>query len=335
MSKLQESLPASLSKLPEQELIARLNIATNPRIFSVTVSATGNNSTEAQALATTAAAVLVEYARVSEESVEATLTSASEQRRALLSERLAATYAAIETKVKEASEEKLRSALADFIVRGGETDQFRGVLISLARVQADPNLPFLLSEAAALEAEVSDLARLDGQLALATVTKESPLFVAVPEETVKALGERPIRGRNLAFLGGLGGLLVGWIAANYLERYRMQVLSAGAALEISSDSREQIRTARGAPDTAQSRDQTASDPELLVSIPTDLPIQQPMSARRTRRSARSRQSEKATAESPTQARSTERSGEASNGSRLDSADKGNETTLAFGGFGNE
>jgi hypothetical protein len=332
MSRLRESLPESLSDLPEQELITMLNVATNPRIFNVTISATGRDGAEAQTLATAAASILVDYAKVSEDSVEVTLTSANEQRRTLLSERLAATYAAIEAKVNAASEEELRVALADFVVRGGETDQFRGVLISLARVQADPNLPFLLSEAAALEAEVSDLARLDGQLALATVTDKSPLFIAVPEETVKALGERPIRGRNLAFLGGLGGLLVGWIAANYLERYRMQALSAGSALETSSDSQAQTRTDHGAPHVVQRHGQMASDAELS---PADSPVEQPMSPRRTRRSARSRQSEKATAESPSRALSTERTDEGSNGSSLEPVDKSNEPTLAFGGMQNE
>jgi hypothetical protein len=221
LDRLRGLLPESLADLPQEQLLPMLEITPNQRIFNVTISSTADTASDARALTTAAASILTDYARISEQNVETALVGSQDQRRELLTQELGKTYAAIEEKIRVANEADLRVSLSDFVARGGDTDQFRGILSNLARVQADPELAFLLSRATALEGQIADLVEMNEGLTLSVESADSPLFEATPVETVEALGEKPIRGRNLAFLGGLGGLLVGWLLANYLERFRL------------------------------------------------------------------------------------------------------------------
>ena len=330
MSRLRDSLPAPLAKLPEPELATRLNVTANQRIFNISVEATGEDSPDAEALAAAAATILVDYAKTSEDTVEAALRTAHDQRRALLSERLVATYGAIESKIRAAGEENIRTALSDLVARGGEADQFRGILISLARVQADAELPFLLSEPAALETEVTELAELDGQLSLATVTDESPLFVAVPAETVEALGEPAIRGRNLAFLGLLSGLIMGWIGANYLERYRA---SSGTVLAEESsppDSSGMPSSPRRTP-----RMNARASQAMLTAETEDTGRHSQPADQRSRRSSRSRPASRPAQEGPSGAGAEPVSGRMNADAEETRGRELTEPSLAFGGGHND
>ena len=219
IGRLRSELPMPLSNLPIELLKANIKVTANENLFLVSVAATGSTSDDAAVLAEVASDVLVKYATESEAEAVRVLSEGLGQRRTTASTRLEEVYAAIEAKVQTAGLPSMQLALANLLAGGAaEADQFRTALINLARSSRDPELLLLQTQVDVLEAELKSVGQEQERLTLLQQANTPPAVVTLPTETANRETEPKVQRRNLAFLGGLGGLLVGWVIANGLER---------------------------------------------------------------------------------------------------------------------
>lgn len=220
ISRLQAALAARGVVLPEARLRAKLRVTPDRGLLRITIETTANDSTQAEALVQEAATLLIDQAAAEEKRTRESLANSQSQTDELIS-RLADTYKRRTALLNSLGAPSLQIALAEALKRGaGGGDvvtEFRRIVQDMAVATSDPNLAAVNAEVQALETELADNARNKELLNLA-LKGDKPVFVLNPVDTVAVEGQSPVRTRDLLILGTGGGLLLGWLMANTLER---------------------------------------------------------------------------------------------------------------------
>ena len=208
-----------------------LKITANPSLFRIELHAEGGSERVTDALVTTGAQVLMDRASAEEERSTQQFIDDLEQARQTLAGRLVVLQGSREKLLQDALATKELSALvspetlslaADLpLLRGSSPEldrQMRDLITAVVRLVGEPNLILADLE---MEAAQKQLGGIDAALQGLNVNlrHSAPVLLLVPTETVEMEGS-PVGKRDLLLLGGVTGLLVGWVGVNLAEWIR-------------------------------------------------------------------------------------------------------------------
>ena len=209
-----------------------LKITANPSLFRIELHAEGGSERVTDALVTTGAQVLMDRASAEEERTTQQFIDDLEQARLTLAGRLVVLQGSREKLLQDALATKELSALVSpetlslaaglSLLRSGSSPeldrQMRDLITAVVRLIGEPNLILADLE---MEAAQKQLGGIDAALQGLNVNlrHSAPVLLLVPTETVEMEGS-PVGKRDLLLLGGVTGLLVGWVSANLAELVR-------------------------------------------------------------------------------------------------------------------
>ncbi|MEO8457522.1 MAG: hypothetical protein ABI559_06895 [Chloroflexota bacterium] len=212
---LQDRLAAQGVIVPAAALAKKVVFKPDVGLFRVTVTASDASATNAQIIADTAAALVTDDITAEEGRVKADLTSTTALQQTQLLAQLNAVYAARTTELANVGEPAIRAALDDLVRSGVGQDPsktFTALVANLARLGSDPQLAVLNSQATSLETQLGALSDLQRSFS-DQILQGKPLSVVDPTSTVQLAPPTALRTRDLALMGIVAGLVLGWIAA--------------------------------------------------------------------------------------------------------------------------
>jgi hypothetical protein len=225
LSNLEASLRAKGVTLPDGALERSLRFTANQGLFRVTIEATADVPNDAQIIAETAAQQLITDTKAEESRIVASLNTTSEQQETQLLTRLAQVYQARIDRLAALGEPTLRAALDEMVRRGigaNLNTDYSLLVQDLARLSADPELAILNSEASSLETQLAQISETQRNYS-AELLQGDPVSVVTPVETVPLLPTASLRARDVAVMGLIVGLVLGWIAANMAESAQLNL----------------------------------------------------------------------------------------------------------------
>lgn len=207
------------------DLEKRVRFTTNDTLFRITVEATAEVPNDARIIAEAAATLLIADAAAEEDRIKDALTASSEQEEVQLLSRLNEVYDERIERLDELGDDMLREAL-DELVRtgvGADLDQeFSDLVQDIARLSADPELAVLNSEASSLESQLATLSETKRNFSTEFLQGD-PVSTVTPTETVLLVPPKTLRTRDMALMGMVVGLVLGWVAANMAESSQLNI----------------------------------------------------------------------------------------------------------------
>jgi hypothetical protein len=225
LANLEDALKAKGVTLPEGQLERSARFTANEALFRITVEATAPVPNDAQLIAETAAEQLILATKAEEDRIKESLTASSEQEEAQLLSRLSEVYQQRIDRLAALGDATLRAALDEVVRRGVGANlsvEFSQLVQDLARLSADPDLALLNSEATSLESQLAELSETQRQFSTEFL-QGNPVSVVTPVETVPLPPPTALRTRDLALMGLIVGLVLGWIAANTAESMQLNL----------------------------------------------------------------------------------------------------------------
>jgi hypothetical protein len=223
LSALDTALKAKGVRLPDGKLESSVRFTSNPGLFRVTIEATADVPNDAKLIADTAAEQLIIDTKAEETRIVQSLTATGAQQETQLRTRLNEVYQSRIDRLNALGEPTLRSALDELVRRGLNADlgvSYTNLVTDLARISGDPELAVLNSEAASLETQLAALSESQRNYS-AAILQGDPVSTVTPVETVPLPPPTTLRTRDVAVMGLVVGLVLGWIAANTAESMQL------------------------------------------------------------------------------------------------------------------
>ena len=228
-AKSQQFLTRLGAKLAEQGVIAPtpvlskdLTVTADLGLHRVKVEAQGGSAEQTELIANQAAQLLIADAAEEQTRVSNSLNTSTSQRATDLQNRLSQVYLQRVDRLKALNLATYELSINSLIRQGREFD---AIMENLARLTGDGTLARLNLEATAIETELATLANQGDS----TVDSLQALFLVDPARTVPTNLTSTLGGMEAAVIGGILGLVLGWIAANFAERWRPKDAEAEAA----------------------------------------------------------------------------------------------------------
>ena len=136
-----------------------------------------------------------------------------------LTDNLNKVYADRTAELATIGEPAVTQAMNDLIARGASSDSvatFQTLIADLARINSDPQLAILNSEAQTLEKQIGDLSATQNSFSEDSLGG-TPIAVLDPVNTVELPAVDGLRTRDMLLMGGIAGLVVGWLLASALN----------------------------------------------------------------------------------------------------------------------
>jgi hypothetical protein len=218
---LQDRLAAQGVIIPSTALAKKVAFKADIGLFRVSVIASSANANDAQLIADTAAALMIDDISAEETRVKTDLTATTNAQQTQLLAQLNDVYTRRTAELALVGEPAIRTALDDLVRNGVGQDPsktFTNLVADLARLGSDPQLAVLNSQATSLEQQLGALA--DTQRSFSDqILQGRPLSIVDPTTTVQLAPSNSLRTRDLALMGLVAGVVLGWIAAAAADGY--------------------------------------------------------------------------------------------------------------------
>jgi hypothetical protein len=218
---LQDRLATQGVTIPAAALGKKVTFKADIGLFRVAVTATSAEAKDAQLIADTAAALMIDDVTAEEGRVKADLTATTNAQQTQLLAQLNDVYTRRTAQLATLGEPTIRAALDDLVRQGVGQDTsktFSTLVADLARLASDPTLAVLNSQATSLEQQLAGLA--DTQRSFSDqILQGKPLSIVDPTTTVQLPQATGLRTRDLALMGLVAGVVLGWIAAAVVDGF--------------------------------------------------------------------------------------------------------------------
>ncbi len=212
---LQDRLAAQGLIIDAGVLARKVNFAADTGLFRIAITASAGSGNDANLIASTASQLMIDDVTAEETRVKAELTTTTAQQQTQLLAQLNTVYTERTAELALAGEPEVRTALDDLVRNGVGQDvskTYSALLADLARIGGDPQLAVLNSQAESLEEQLATLS--DTQRSFSDqILQGNPLSIIDPVNTVELPKANALRTRDLALMGIIAGLVLGWIAA--------------------------------------------------------------------------------------------------------------------------
>jgi hypothetical protein len=249
LKQLNDRLAAQGLILSDAALARKIDFKPVAGLARVDITAEAGLAGDAQLMASTAAALMVEEITDEENRIRESLTAATTEQQTQLLARLDQVYQGRIARLAALGEPALREGLDNLIRSGVGTDvstSYQTLVQDLARISGDPELAVLNSEAESLERQLASLS--DAQRSFSPeILRGAPVSIVDPVDTVQLPPSTSLRTRDLGLMGLVAGLVLGWVVAsladgwvigNRMERARREeweTATAGVGRFFSND----------------------------------------------------------------------------------------------------
>lgn len=219
IKELSDRLAAKGLAVDQTTLARKLTFAADPAFFRVSITAKAGNENDAEMIAQTAADLMVEDVTAEETRVRTDVSQSLLLQQQRLTDRLNEVYADRTTELAAIGQPAVTEALNNLIALGGAPDvttAFNTLVADLSRINSDPQLAVLNSQAASIEAQLAALAATQSTLSDDSLSA-APMSIIDPVDTVELPAAEGLRVRDMLVMGGIAGLVVGWLAAVMLD----------------------------------------------------------------------------------------------------------------------
>ncbi len=228
-SRLDDRLAEKGLVISETELADKVKVTSEPEIYRITVRADGATNEEATLLTQTTTDLLIEEAASEERRIRDSMTVANSLRTTDLVTQLNDVYGRRLVLVRQLDPSVIGASPSSLIQQGNSA--FTDIMRNLARLTGNPELALLNARAEALEAELQSIASNQQIFDAEVLRAGQPLFIVSGVETVSQTAEALLGMSESVLIGGVGGLILGWVSANTAEGIRRRRRSSGAATE--------------------------------------------------------------------------------------------------------
>lgn len=223
--------------MSEAAASGKVNVTSDRGLVRVNIEAKAGTEELANAVASSMAAILIDRMASEEQNLSETLAGDTESKRTDLLNDLTDVYQKRKDRLELLDAGTLQTALDDVVRRGVGSDlvdEFKKIVNDIAFTTGDSQLAILNSEAESIEAQLGVLSEAERSVTIGA--GEAPVFLLNPVETVGTPLDVAKR-RDMALLGLIGGLVLGWIVANSTESYmvKRRAASVGQAPAAEPD----------------------------------------------------------------------------------------------------
>jgi hypothetical protein len=200
-------------------LSRKVKYTSDPQLFRVDITATSASPQEAQIMAQTAGDLLMKDVTDEELRIRAALNASTDQQQAQLLSRLTTVYEARTARLAALGQPALMEALDNMVRRGVSGDitaEFTTLVADLARISSDTELTVLNSDAASLEQQLARLSESRRGYS-DEILIGAPISTVDPVDTSTVPLASSLRTRDLAMMGLVAGLVLGWIIATMAD----------------------------------------------------------------------------------------------------------------------
>ncbi len=216
---LQDRLAAQGLVIDAGVLARKVTFKADTGLFRIAITASAASGNDAQLIAQTAAGLVIDDVTAEEARVKADLTTTTTQQQTQLLAQLNTVYTQRTAELATIGEPAIRTALDDLVRNGvGQdlTKTYATLVADLARIGSDPQLAVVNSQAQSLEEQLATLS--DTQRSFSDqILQGKPLSIIDPVNTVQLPPATSLRTRDLAVMGVIAGLVLGWIAAAVVD----------------------------------------------------------------------------------------------------------------------
>lgn len=200
-------------------LARKVTFSADPGLFRVLITVNSQSPDDAQLIAQTAAQQMIDDTSQEETRVITGVQENLAQEQQKLTDRLNQVYADRDAKLASLGDAQISQALNDLIAKGIGPDlasTFDTLVADLARVSSDTELALMNGEAKSLESQLDEVS--DGQSRFSgNSLTGTPVTIINPVSTVQLPAPDGLRIRDMALMGGLAGLVLGWFVAVGLD----------------------------------------------------------------------------------------------------------------------
>lgn len=200
-------------------LSRKVKFISNPGLFRVDITATASDPAVAQTIAQTAADLLAKDVTDEETRIRTALNSSTDQQQVQLLARLTTVYEQRTARLALLGQPALMEALDNMVRRGVTADlgaQFTTLVGDLARITSDTELTVLNSEASSLEVQLAQLSESRRGYS-DEILIGAPVSIVDPVDTSPVPLASSLRSKDLALMGLIAGLVIGWIVATLAD----------------------------------------------------------------------------------------------------------------------
>jgi hypothetical protein len=196
-------------------LARKVTFKADPGLFRIAITASAASANDAQLIADTASQLVIDDVTAEETRVKADLTQTTAQQQTQLLTQLNTVYTQRTSELATVGEPAIRTALDDLVRNGVGQDiskTYTSLVADLARIGSDSQLAVLNSQAQSLEQQLATLSETQRSFS-DQILQGKPLSIIDPVNTVQLAPPNSLRLRDLALMGIIAGLVLGWIAA--------------------------------------------------------------------------------------------------------------------------
>jgi hypothetical protein len=221
--------------IDEPTLARKLTVSADPGVFRIAISVTAGSSGDAELITQTAAQEMIDDVTAEETRVTQELSTNIATQKLTLTDDLNQIYASRTRELASIGQPSVTQALNQLIAQGSGPDlgaTFNTLVADLARINSDPQLAVLNAQALSLEKQLGDLATTEKSFSAGSLIG-SPVSIIDPVSTVELAPAPGLRTRDMLLMGGIAGLVIGWLLANVLDgqvKRNRQKVTRGANL---------------------------------------------------------------------------------------------------------
>lgn len=205
--------------MTDTEVSRKVKYASVPGLFRIDITATADTPEQAQLMAQTASDLLTKDVTDEETRIRTALNASTDAQQAQLLARLNTVYTNRTARLATLGQPALVEALDNMVRRGVTADltgEFSTLVADLARITSDTELTVLNSDATSLEQQLARLSEnrrgYSDEILIGT-----PVSIVAPVDTSPVPLASSLRVRDLAVMGMIAGLVIGWIVATIAD----------------------------------------------------------------------------------------------------------------------
>jgi capsular polysaccharide biosynthesis protein len=216
-------LNAELAKknivMTDTVLSRKVKYTSIPGLFRIDITATSDDPAKAQIMAQTAADLLSKDVTDEETRIRIALNASTDAQQAQLLAKLNTVYEQRTARLALLGQPALMEALDNMVRRGVTADlttEFSTLVGDLARISSDTELTVLNSDATSLEQQLARLSESRRGYS-DEILIGAPVSIVDPVDTSPVPIASSLRTKDLAVMGLVVGLVLGWIAATVAD----------------------------------------------------------------------------------------------------------------------
>jgi hypothetical protein len=219
VSEVVDRLQAQGLTIDQATLARKLTFAEDPGLFRILITARASDADKATLMAQSAALQMIDDITGEEQRVTEEARASLALQEQNLRNRLSTLYANRALALAALGDAEISQALRDLVASGVSPDlsaDYRILVNNLARLTSDPELTLMNAQALSLEQQLSDITTKQNAFSADSLTG-TPVSIIDPVNAAPLPVPEGMRTRDMALMGVIGGLVLGWFVAVALD----------------------------------------------------------------------------------------------------------------------